>query len=262
MDPDQIDAAAMLLAEARRQGTRINRLPEPCTPHSVADAHAIQDAVTGLLGLAVSGYKANGPRAGGTSAQPFAVEATRAPIYAPLTFASPVQVTGKDAPQRGVEAEVAFIFHRDLGPREEPYTRQEVAAAVDACAAIELVSDRFTDSGLATFFERLADCVSNAGFVHAPAVTAWQHLDFTSIHVRLAVNDKVVVDQKGGHPTGDPLGVAVELANMMRTSIGVRAGQFVTCGSYTGLRYLDPGDRCTVSFDGLGTVSVTFAGET
>jgi 2-keto-4-pentenoate hydratase len=62
----------------------------------------------------------------------------------------------------------------------------------------------------------------------------------------------------GGHPTGDPLGVAVALANMMRDKGGVRAGQFVTCGSFTGLRYLQPGDTCDVRFEGLGAAEVTF----
>jgi 2-keto-4-pentenoate hydratase len=45
---------------------------------------------------------------------------------------------------------------------------------------------------------------------------------------------------------------------MMRSTIGVTAGQWVTCGSYTGLLYLQPGDICHVSFDGLGSADVTF----
>jgi 2-keto-4-pentenoate hydratase len=46
---------------------------------------------------------------------------------------------------------------------------------------------------------------------------------------------------------------------MMREQNGVRAGQFVTCGSWTGLRFLKPGDVCGVMFDGLGAAEVTFA---
>ena len=59
-------------------------------------------------------------------------------------------------------------------------------------------------------------------------------------------------------PIGDPLAVAVEMANMWRSKGGVRAGQLVTCGSYTGLDYLKPGDTCSVTFEGLGTATVTF----
>ena len=39
----------------------------------------------------------------------------------------------------------------------------------------------------------------------------------------------------------------------------LRAGQIVTCGSYTGLDYLKPGDTCTVTFEGLGSATVKFA---
>jgi 2-keto-4-pentenoate hydratase len=45
---------------------------------------------------------------------------------------------------------------------------------------------------------------------------------------------------------------------MMREQAGVRAGQFVTCGTFTGLRYLQPGDVCGVRFEGLGAAEVTF----
>jgi 2-keto-4-pentenoate hydratase len=73
------------------------------------------------------------------------------------------------------------------------------------------------------------------------------------------VNGKSRLDQIGGHPTGDPLGVAVVLANIWRENGGVRAGQIVTCGSCTGLKYLKPGDVCSVRFEGLGAAEVTFA---
>jgi len=67
-----------------------------------------------------------------------------------------------------------------------------------------------------------------------------------------------VLEQVGGHATGDPFGIAVVLVNMMREKGGVRAGQHVTCGTYTGLKYLQPGDVCGVRFEGLGAAEVTF----
>jgi 2-keto-4-pentenoate hydratase len=50
----------------------------------------------------------------------------------------------------------------------------------------------------------------------------------------------------------------VALVNLMRDQGGFTAGQFVTCGSCTGLRFLKPGDTCRVEFDGLGGAEVTF----
>jgi 2-keto-4-pentenoate hydratase len=94
--------------------------------------------------------------------------------------------------------------------------------------------------------------------VHTEPIADWQQLDFARIHVSLSVNGEVQLDQRGGHPTGDPLGTAVALANILRVSTGIRAGQFVTCGSYAGMRFLKPDDTCTVRFEGLGSAEATF----
>jgi 2-keto-4-pentenoate hydratase len=45
---------------------------------------------------------------------------------------------------------------------------------------------------------------------------------------------------------------------MLRETTGLRVGQFVTCGSFTGLRYLNPGDTCAVTFEGLDEAHVVF----
>ncbi len=138
------------------------------------------------------------------------------------------------------------------------YSREEVAAGIDACAAIELVTSRYRDPDRASNLEKLADSISNGAFVHAAPFADWRSLDLGKLRVSLTINGATVLEQVGGHPTGDPLGVAVVLANMMRDQDGVRAGQFVTCGSYTGLRYLKPGDVCGLRFEGLGSPEVTF----
>lgn len=249
MNVSDITTAASLLAAARRSGTRAALLPERCRPQSVTEAHAIQDAVTAVLGLSVGGFKANAP--------PDA-EATRGIIYASDIYNSPARVSVARVPQCGVEGEVAFQFRHDLPPRRTPYLREEVAAALDACAAIELVTSRYADPNAAGQLDKLADCISNGGFVHAGSAPRWQRMELGRLKVTLLVNGTPVVEQVGGHPTGDPLGIAVALVEMMRATTGVKAGQFVTCGSCTGLRYLKPGDRCAVQFDGLGETDVTF----
>ena len=249
MDKSLIDRAAALLVGARRNGTLPDGLPADATPASVAEAHAIQDAVTAGLGKPVGAYKAMAPAHG---------EPTRGVIYADTIHASPARVPAAAVPQCGVEGEVAFVFRRDLPPRAAPYSRDEVAGAVDACAAIELVSSRYRNSDAASNLQKLADSISNAAFVHASPAADWRNLELGKLKVTLTVNGAPMLEQVGGHATGDPLGIAVVLANMMREQGGVRAGQFVTCGTYTGLRYLKPGDVCGVRFEGLGAAEVTF----
>lgn len=251
MNQQQIDQAAALLVQARRTMQPIAGLPEALRPINVAAAHAIQDATTAALGKRVGAYKANAPANG---------EPTRGVIYEGTILPSPAAIPAAEVPSCGVEGEVAFIFRRDLPARATDYTRDEVAAAVDALAAIEVVHSRYADRTKVSNLETLADSISNGAFVHAAPIADWRKLDLGKLHVTLTVNGETVLDQIGGHPTNDPLGVAVALVNMMRTLGGVRAGHFVTCGSCTGLKFLKPRDVCGVRFDGLGAADVTFTG--
>jgi 2-keto-4-pentenoate hydratase len=248
-DAPHISRAAALLIDARRSGSLLDGLPVEATPATIADAHAIQDAVTAGLGKPVGAFKAMAPPNG---------EPTRGVIYADTIHASPAHVPADAVPQCGVEGEVAFVFLRDLPPRATHYTRDEVADAVQACVAIELVSSRYRNSDAASNLVKLADCISNGAFVHAVPRSDWRGLELGRLKVTLTVNGAPVLQQEGGHATGDPLGIATVLVNMMRGQAGVRAGQHVTCGTYTGLRYLKRGDVCSVRFEGLGEAEVTF----
>lgn len=249
MDKQRSAQAAALLVQARRSMQPIAGLPEECRPASVTDAHEIQDATTAAAGKTVGAFKAMTPGDG---------EPNRGVIYAGTILPTPARMPAAEVPACGVEGEVAFIFRRDLPARSRPYTRDEVSAVVDALTAIEVVHSRYADRNAVSNLENLADSISNGGFVHAPPVADWRGLALGGLKVRLTVNGETVIEKEGGHPTGDPLGVAVALVNMMRDTTGVRAGQFVTCGSWTGLKFLKPGDTCGVSFEGLGSAEVTF----
>ena len=269
MKKDDVDRAASLLVAARRNGGRLESLPAASRPQTIAEAHAIQDAVALTLGDAIGGFKAAPPAladqlraqldSGMTAAlapQP-SPEGIRGLIFARTIRASPGVLSSHDVPKCGVEGEIAFRFRHDLPPRPAPYSREEIAEATEAYAAIEVVSSRYEQRQ--DFFDTLADCISNGGFVYGSKSMDWQQLRFADIKVKLIVNGETIVDQSGGHPTGDPFAIVVALVEMMRATVGVKAGQFVTCGSHTGLRYFKPGDVCRVEFDGLGEAQVTFA---
>jgi 2-keto-4-pentenoate hydratase len=249
MNKQQIERAAHILVQARRDMMPLNGLPDGLKPSSFEDAHAIQDEVSRQLGKLIGGFKAMAPADG---------EPTRGIIYGGTIHTSPSKLPASTVPQRGVEGEVAFVFRRDLPYRVKPYTRNEVAAVIDACAVIEVVHSRFAMKAPVSNLEKLADSISNGALVHDVPRTDWRGLQLGQLKVTLNVNGKKSLEKSGGHPTGDPLGVAVVLANIWRDKGGVRAGQFVTCGSFTGLKFLKPGDTCSVRFEGLGTAEVTF----
>ena len=233
MTEAEIAAAAEILTQARRNGTQIDGLP--VTPSSVAEGHAIQDRVAALLG-----------------------EPTRGLIEARMVRTSPARMLVSEAPHCGVEGETAFRFTRDLPARSEPYSRKEVAAAVSVLPVIEVVSGRFREPLARPKLEQLADGGINAGLVIGPETADWSHLDLANLRMTFIVNGEVLIEREGGHPTDDPIAGAVALANMMPG--GVKAGQIVTTGSWTGLPFLQPGDRCIVRFEGLGEAEVVFDG--
>ncbi len=249
MNNQQVERAARILVQARRDMKPLNGLPDGLKPTTIDEAHAIQDAVSHQLGQLIAGFKAMAPANG---------DPNRGIIYGGTIHPSPYKLPASKVPQCGVEGEVAFVFRRDLPARDKPYTRNEVASVIDACVAIEVVHSRFGPKAPVSNLEKLADSISNGALVHDVPRSDWRGLRLGKLKVTLSVNGKSRLDQVGGHPTGDPLGIAVVLANLWRHKGGVRTGQFVTCGSFTGLKFLKPGDVCSVRFEGLGQAEVTF----
>lgn len=247
MNGETIQQAAALLIGARRTGVLLDGLPASCRPQNLDEALAIQDATVAALGDDVAGWKVGAPMED---------RIVRGALLRSRIIPTGGAIAAADVPLLGVEAEVAFRFDRTLGPRELPYKYAEVAAAVTAFAAIEIVDSRFRDYRGAPLIERIADFVSNGAFVEGLPQLMWTRFDLSRLDVRLEIDGEVVVQRIGGHPSGDPLLPAVDLVNDLRRAAGVRAGQFMTTGTYTGLNFAKPGQRVRAVFEGFGAAEV------
>lgn len=245
-----INEAAALLVAARASGQRMSTLPEHCMPADVAEAYAIQDAVSESLG-AIGGWKvgASGPEA----------EPACAPIPSAVIYAAPCDVPPPGAGEIGVEAEIAFRLNCDLPPRDEPYTREDVVAAIASVhPAVELVTFRFSDPAAVSQAAILADAAGNGGFIFGTGRRDAVDLEQTEQPVQLEINERMVCDTIGGNAAGDVLRLVVWLANHVAArSGGLRAGQFVTTGTCSGLEWVAPGGVIKAAFAGLGSVSLT-----
>jgi len=244
MDQAAIAQAAAHLIDARRTGRLLDALPASCKPETLEDAFAIQDATVAALGETVAGWKVSivdGRTVYGA-------------IMASRVFESGAHIEAAKMPLLGVEAEIAFRFARDLPPGKYSYV--DVANAVAAFAAIEIVDSRFRTYPDLPIMDRNADCVSNGGFVRGPGAAHWRTLDLANIAVTLTIGSQAIVRRNGGHPAGDPLLPAVALVNALPG--GVKAGQIVTTGTYTGLNFAKPGQAVAATFEGFGTVAVSF----
>jgi 2-keto-4-pentenoate hydratase len=181
----------------------------------------------------------------------------RGAVLAPRLFSSPAEIDAASMPLLGIEAEIAFRFLHALPPRAEAYTADEVAAAVVAVPAIEVVDTRFASYAETPLLHRLGDCMSNGGLVVGEPRSDWRSFDFRAIPVTLKVGAETI-RKTGGHSAGDPLLPAIAFANAVRKSTGIAAGQVVTTGTFTGLVFAKPGDRVSAEFEGFGRAELTF----
>lgn len=243
-------AVALLLAARRDPAQRLADLPAELRPADRAAAYAIQQEVAktfaAIGGWKVSPFLPDGP--------PFC-----GPLPAAGIMASPASLSSADYTMRGVEAEVSVRMARDLPPRPTPYTRAEVADAIAAFhPAIEVLQSRFLEPSAITPITGLADTQSHGAFVYGPAVTGWQAIDLAGVSVVQRVDGEVNATRTG-HPGGDLLGEVVWLANEGSVwAGGLKAGQFVTCGSWTGANRVGPAAKVRVAFSPIGEAALDF----
>ena len=243
-----ISHAVRGLLEARSTG--IQMAPPFALPNRDA-VYAIQDGV----------LRATGPAAGWkVGARTPTAEPNPAPLLAGALVKSPARFNGKAMHMIGVEIEISFHIVRDIPARREPVGRDEALAAVgDAFVGMEVVDTRLADFKSADPEWLLADNQMNHALVIGSAIKDWKALDWANLQVRLTIDGKVEVDQKGGLGAVDPVRpLAWMIDHAVRERGGLRKGHAITTGSWTGLRYYPPGTKARGEFAGLGAVEARF----
>ncbi|MGF6837756.1 2-keto-4-pentenoate hydratase [Paraburkholderia youngii] len=246
---NRFERAARQLIHARKSSELLSRLSEDVQPRTIDEAHQIQAATASLLQETVAGWKvANAPTG----------EFMYGAVLASLVFHAPARISQRLRPMMVVEVEVAFRFTRDLPQRSELYRHEEVLEAVQPFAAIEVVDSRYAKYAETPWLQRTADFTSNGAFVKGDDFTNWATRDLSQLEVGLTVGANTIVAKKGGHPTGDPFSHVVTFVNFVRANGGVKAGQFITTGSYTGVTRVRTGERVCGHFDSSESAAVEF----
>lgn len=237
--------------DARRTLTPIVDLPGKLQPVSVDEAYFVQDRLALAYGE-IGGWKVGAPTA------------EAAPMFAPMPLAwiapNGALLRGESHRFRGLEAEIAFLMGRDLPPRETAYSRDEVVAAIASChPAIEVIESGLVDPTQAARMSMIADMQMHGGFVYGAAYADWRSVDFSKERVTLAVDGVVRADRTGSNTSGDLMRLLPWLANegAARTG-GLKAGQWVTTGSWTGLSLATAASVVSVEFAKVGRVGLRF----
>ena len=243
-------AGAKLLLDARRFSQRLVGLPHELQPRSALEAYQIQDAVLAELGPP-GGWKvgARSPDA----------EPTCSPLPAELILRSPKVFPAGAFSRNGVEAELAFTLARDLPPRARGYDEAELYAAIASVhAAIEVVDSRFVDMSTIDAASLLADFQSNGALVVGDGVALPASFPSIDQTVQLIV-DGVEQDTPGRNPAGNLMRLMAWLADHVAARRGgLRRGDVITTGSWTGMRFFPAGARIDVDFPGIGGAHLVF----
>jgi 2-keto-4-pentenoate hydratase len=254
MDQAAIDEVAKTFLRARQTGERLDLLPPRLKPKNFVDSCAVMDAVDRLVGEPIIGTK--------IAAKP-GTEVVYAPLQASRVFDSPARIPLAVSPSKYMECEISFRLTRDLPARAAEYLQAEVFDALEACAAFELVDSRFRDLKAAMDsapYEFYADHIANGAMVFGAFRKDWQSFDFSKTRVSMKQGARTIIEKTGGHPTGNPAIPAVVLANLRRTTTGLKAGTFIVTGSFTGYHPVELNQPVTGTFEGFGTMEATIVG--
>ena len=245
-------SAADILLDARRTATPIAELPKGLQPQTLEEAYFVQDRMSWAY-EAIGGWKVG-------AATPDAT-----PGFAPMPKAwitcSGCEMRGVMHRYRGLEAEIAFRMGSDLPPRNTPYTRDEIVAAIESMhPVIEVLETAFIDPSQASKMSTTADMAMHGGLVYGEAVPSWQSIDFTKESVTLTVDGAVRVDRTGSNTAGDLMRLLPYLANegASRTE-GLKKGDWITTGSWTGNTLATAGSSVEARFSTAGIAFLRFA---
>ena len=254
--------AAARLLEQRLSLTPITPLGTGLSPHSIAEGYAIQAALHPLLIDAGMGEMV-GHKVGCTTPVMQAFVGINHPATGRVFDHSVMHGHGKVSRKRfvkiGIECEVAVRLAKDLLPRAEPYTREQVAEAVgEVMVGMELVDERYQDFHALGVPTLVADDFFNAGCVLGEPVRDWQGLDLAALQGRVWINGAEIATGYGELVMGHPLNALAWLANAQHEHglPGLKAGEFVMLGSVVETKWLNAGDRVRIEVSGLGSVSL------
>ena len=255
--------AARLLWTCRLSGTVIDALPAALRPRDTITGHAIQAALPDVADRPVVGWKI-----AATSAAGQAHIRVDGPLPGRIldSFVQPIGTTFSLAGNRMrvVEPEFAFRMGDPLPPRATPYAADEVLAAVTSIhPAFELPDSRFSDFARAGKAQLIADDACCGRFAFGPAAPcAWRTVDLAAhrVHATVFAADgrvRYAREGEGRALLGDPRTALTWLANELSSlDIGLRAGDWASCGTCMVPLETLPGDRVVADYDTLGQIEL------
>jgi 2-keto-4-pentenoate hydratase len=244
------------LRAGRLSGEKIAVYPA-AAPADMAEAFAMQSAVRESIGWKHVGWKI-----GCTSER--AQKALKAdgpfpgPVYAEQLFPSGTHIKTLPSNSRTTEPEIAFTMARDLPKRGNPWSVEEVLAAVAAIhPSIEIVNPRLPKGFNDVVEWYVADGGLNHALVLGPGVKLPKQSDLARITNRVKINGQQKYSGLASNALGGPEMALAWLANdLISKGLFLRAGDVITTGVITEVFETSIGDLIEATYDLIGTVSI------
>jgi 2-keto-4-pentenoate hydratase len=250
MREEDIGGAADLLVAARLQGRKLAELPLNFSPATFQDAAAIQIATAERLQDPIVAYKVS------------SVEADSAiwgGILASRLLANPAVLPAAEVPLLGVEGEIAYRVEAEIGPADRSFTLEAFDTITTVVPTIEIVDTRFLSYTDAPAMHRTADFMSNGALVYGQPWPEGKKTDLTKLEITVSRNGELMSQTIGGHSATDPRLPALAFLNSKNRPGVIHKNTIITTGTYTGLKFVEPGDRITILFAGYGSLEITFS---
>ena len=262
LQAEEIRRASDLLWECWSNGRRLVSIPEDIRPGTREDGYAVQALLEQRSASPLFGWKIAATSAAGQKhinvTGPLAGRLLREkvvdlsePGHSDAEFEFGVNH------MKVAEAEFAFRMARDLPPREQPYSVDEVVAAVATLhPAIEVPDSRFDDFTIVGAPSLIADNACAHQFVLGPAAAVdWRALDLVE-HTAIGTAGDLTRQGKGANVLGDPRVALAWLANELSgLGLTLKTGEVVTTGTCLVPLPIEPGGDVTAGFGLLGSVS-------
>ena len=225
-------------------------------PQSIEQAIAVQQLMITQHGT-IAGWKCLVPQANGQL------------IVAPILSTAVSQTIDcgiipsiKDGqPTALIEPEIAFILGQDIEPYRH-YSNDDIDQAISAThMALELIQNRFSREIQPSFYQKLADGLSNQGLYIGPKIDT--SIAYQASHIEVVVSDGERTARlqqfSGVHPCELPQNPVYWLINYLaKLGIKLSAGQAIITGSYCGVVKVPMATEVNLEYTGIGQFNIKF----
>lgn len=264
-----MNAAGNLLWDCWQNGRRLPSIPEDVRPQTRDEGYAVQATLESRSAAPLFGWKIAATSVAGQAHINVTGPLAGRLLHERVTDLSAVARSAKveDATaelpfgvnhMKVAEAEFAFRMGRDLAPRAQPYSVDEVLDAVATLhPAIEVPDSRFDDFTIVGAPQLIADNACAHLFVLGPpAPDAWRDIDLVE-HRAIGTAGNLTREGRGANVLGDPRIALAWLVNELSgLDVTLKAGEVVTTGTCLVPLPIHPGVSVTADFGSLGIVSV------